>query len=262
MPYLQRDDARIYYEVTGNGPPLLLIAGIASDVASWAPVVPLLQDEFRLIFFDNRGAGRTGHSGPIDPGDWAGDALALLDHLDIAAAGVVGHSLGGMIGLRLAQHAPDRVVRLVAAATTANPDKKSAALLQEMAALYESGIEPEAWFRLLFQWLFAPPFFADPAAVSEAARLSAAYAYCQQPADFRRQVEAVAKMNPADPAALETAIDLVVGDMDIMVPPEASRRSFAALPGVTEMVVEGAGHSLHWDRPQAFADAVKRSLSG
>lgn len=262
MPFIDTNDARVHYDVAGEGPPLLLLAGIASDMASWTPVVPLLQPHFRLVMIDNRGAGRTEHSGDIDPADWIGDAIALIDHLGIAKADVLGHSMGGMIGLRLAARAPQRVRRLVVAATSGRPEAKSGALIREMAALYEGGMEPETWFRLLFQWLFAPPFFEDPERVAEAARLSAAYEYRQSPADFRRQLEAVSWLDPLDIGSVKAETLLLLADQDLMITPAASRAPFAGMANISETVVADAGHSLHWDQPQAFATAVIDFLKG
>ncbi|MEZ5811161.1 MAG: alpha/beta fold hydrolase [Rhizobiaceae bacterium] len=262
MPFIDTKDARVHYDVTGEGPPLLLLAGIASDMASWTPVMPLLQPHFSLVTVDNRGAGRTEHSGAIDPADWIGDAIALLDHLGIAEADVVGHSMGGMIGLRLAARAPQRVRRLVVAATSGRPEAKSGALIGEMAALYEGGMEPETWFRLLFQWLFAPAFFEDPERVAEATRLSAAYEYRQSPADFRRQLDAVSRLDPLDIAAIRAETLLLLADLDVMVTPATSRASFAGMAKLTETVIADAGHSLHWDQPEAFATAVIGFLKG
>lgn len=256
MAFVERGDARIYLEVVGEGPPLLLIAGIASDVASWAPVIPLLEQDFRLIMFDNRGAGRTEHGGSITAGDWIADAVAVLDHLSIEKADVIGHSLGGMIALRLAERSPDRTRRLIASATTADPEPKSRALLTEMAALYEGDMEAETWFRLLFQWLFAPPFFENPDQVTEAGRLAANYEFCQSPADFRRQVEAAATLPNLDVAAVVAKTLLLLGERDIMVTPQTSRASFSGLPNGREVVIPGSGHSVHWDQPEAFAEAV------
>ncbi len=260
MPYLERDDARIYFDTAGDGPPLLLLAGIASDVASWTPVVPLLEDKFRLIMIDNRGAGRTEHEGPIDPGHWVGDAVAVLDEAGIEQADVLGHSLGGMIALRLAEAAPERVGNLAICAATANPEPKTHALLDEMVQLYESDMEPEAWFRLLFQWLFAPPFFADREVVEEAGRAAAAYEFCQTPADFRRQFEASARFERLEPGAVAKPFSLMMGEHDVMVSKQIVRNSLSGFPVEREVIIAGAGHSVHWDQPTAFADAAKRFL--
>lgn len=256
MPFIERNDGRTYYEIAGEGPPLLLVAGIASDVASWAPVVPPLERHFQLILFDNRGAGRTEHGGAILAEDWIGDVTTVLNHLKIERADVVGHSLGSMIASRAAARTPDRFGKLVLSAETATREPKSLALLQEMAALYQSNMEPEAWFRLFFQWLFAPPFFADPAQVAEAGSLAAAYENCQSPADFARQVSALESMPELHVSTLSNETLLLLAEHDLMVPPAAGLASFAKAPKLKHQIISGAGHSVHWDQPAAFADAV------
>lgn len=260
MPYIQRDDAQVFFEIAGEGPPLLLIAGIASDIASWAPVAPLLAKNFQLIMFDNRGSGRTRDEGPINAADWVEDAISVLDNAKIEQAHVLGHSLGGMIGLRLAEKAPDRIAKLVAAATTANPEPKSAALMHDMALLYESGIPAEDWFRLLFHWLFAPPFFDKPQNVEQASQMAAAYEYCQSPVDFRRQVDAAATLQPIDVSTVKNKTLLLLAENDMMITPSVSRSSFAAAPNIRNVLIRGAGHSLHWDQPGAFAAAIDEFL--
>lgn len=260
MPYVSSDEAQIYFETTGEGPPLLLISGIASDVASWAPVVPMLAERFRLVMPDNRGAGRTQDDGPISPQDWIADCQAVLDHLEIDSAHVLGHSLGGMIAIRLALQVPERVDKLILCSTAPTQDEKALALMREMAALYESCIEPEAWFRILFQWLFAPPFFDDPEGVAAAAQLAADYEFRQSPANFRRQVEALPRFEEFNTTAIDRETLLVVAEHDLMIPPGLSQRSLEAVPGLRVQTLPGAGHSLHWDQPAGFCNIVIRFL--
>lgn len=256
MPYMNTGDAEVWYEVTGDGPPLLLIAGIASDVASWAPIVPALSERHRLILFDNRGAGRTRFEGVIKFDDIVGDTLKLLDFLDIGRTDVAGHSMGGMLALRLAEKEPQRVGRIVAAACTADPEAKSGSLLDELCGLYEREDDPAIFFRHLFHWLFAPPFFADPAVVSEAAQTAVTYEHRQSPGDLRRQISGLSGVKPLDPSKVEHETLLLLPELDLLVPPNMARNSLGGLPNTTETIVAGAGHSVHWDRPEEAVIAI------
>src|SRR5690606_17538958 len=105
-------------------------------------------------------------------------------------------------------------------------------------------------------WLFAPPFFADLARVAEACRLSATYPYVQKPTDFRRQVDGLASMPDCDPAAIEARSMLIVGEEDVMIAPAFSRSSLAPIRRLRTVGLSGAGHALHWDRPEAFSAEV------
>ena len=86
MPDLKLDDISLHYEVDGSGPPLLLHAGMLSDSATWAPLVPLLTEHFTLIRPDNRSTGRTTPGdAPNSGAHMAADVLALMDHLGLTA---------------------------------------------------------------------------------------------------------------------------------------------------------------------------------
>lgn len=117
MPTIERDGASIYYEETGSGFPLLLLApgGLNSAVAFWGrmPLSPLqaFADEFRVIAMDQRNAGRS--RGSLDTRDawgmYADDQLAVLDRLGIQQAHAVGCCIGCTFIFKLVERQPDRI---------------------------------------------------------------------------------------------------------------------------------------------------------
>jgi len=113
MPFTTANGVRTYYEVSGNGPPLLLIAGNGMDHTAFRDQVPSFAGHFRCVTYDLRGIGQSDvpEAGYTVP-DMARDALALLDALGCASAHIAGYSLGGAIGLQMAIDAPGRVQSL------------------------------------------------------------------------------------------------------------------------------------------------------
>ena len=114
------DGTLIAFEDRGVGVPVLLIAGQATGMHGWGAFAEALARDFRVIVYDHRGIGE---SGPGDPARYstrgfAEDAVAVLDAAGIAAAHVVGHSMGGRVAQWLAADHPERVRRLVLIATT------------------------------------------------------------------------------------------------------------------------------------------------
>jgi pimeloyl-ACP methyl ester carboxylesterase len=110
----------IYYEVHGQGEPLLLIMGLGANTTGWFKQVPEFASQYQVIAFDNRGAGRSDKPDePYSLGQMADDALGLLDHVGIGSAHVFGMSLGGMIAQELVLRQPQRVRGLVLGGTTA-----------------------------------------------------------------------------------------------------------------------------------------------
>ena len=124
MPEVSVNGVNIYYESHGRGNPVVLIGGLGSQIESWATQVPIYSEHFKVIVFDNRGAGR---SDKPEPGyttrDMADDTTFLMDELGIDRAHIVGKSMGGMIGQWLAIDHPARVNKLAMGCSSASRDE-------------------------------------------------------------------------------------------------------------------------------------------
>jgi aminoacrylate hydrolase len=257
MPEFIRDAATIHYETIGTGKPLLLIAGTASDGASWAPLVPLLPGR-QLILIDNRGSGQTKVDGPLSHADMIEDCAALIDHLGIDPVDVVGHSLGGFLGLGLAARHPDKIARLVTmCAGFIKPRTK--ALFTDLSRLYFT-LPPEDFFRLLYPWLFSDPFFTDAANVTAAAKASTDYAHRQSPGDFARQISAMDRPAQYDMATITCPVLAIAGELDLFAPPESVARAHGPIAEHEMTTIEDAAHSIHWEKPAETAAAIMEFL--
>lgn len=115
------DGTRLAWRSEGSGSPLLLIAGQATALTGWEPIVPELAKSFRVIRFDHRGIGESdeGPSEYFSTREFAADALTVLDAAGVQRAHIYGHSMGGRVAQWLAIDHPDRVGALILAATSA-----------------------------------------------------------------------------------------------------------------------------------------------
>lgn len=114
------DDIEVYYEIRGEGPPLVFVGGLGVDLTVFEPFTDQLARSFRVITFDNRGAGRTDKPDvPYSIPMMAEDTIGLMDALAIPRAHLVGVSMGGRIAMELAADHPSRVDRLVLISTAA-----------------------------------------------------------------------------------------------------------------------------------------------
>lgn len=115
MPTARLDDTELAYEVEGDGPPLLLIAGTAYAGGTWWPQsIDVLAQTFTVITYDHRGTGATpGTPGLYSTRMLAEDAAGLLEHLGLEQVHVAGHSMGGRVAQWLALDRPDLVETLV-----------------------------------------------------------------------------------------------------------------------------------------------------
>ena len=118
MAYAYSDGTRIYWEVQGRGEPLVLIMGLGYSSKLWFRLRPHLEQHFRTIVLDNRGAGESDvPPGPYSPLVMARDVAAVLDAAGEQSAHILGYSMGGMIAQEFALTYPERVRSLVLVAT-------------------------------------------------------------------------------------------------------------------------------------------------
>ncbi|KIG15239.1 Beta-ketoadipate enol-lactone hydrolase [Enhygromyxa salina] len=113
MGQLRRPDTTIAFQVRGLGPTVLMLQGVGARALVWAPQMDPLSDRWQCVAVDNRGLGDSGAApGGLRIGQMVDDAIAVLDHLGIARAHVIGHSMGGILAHQLALDHPDRVASL------------------------------------------------------------------------------------------------------------------------------------------------------
>lgn len=263
MPRLAVNGVELYYEEHGRGVPLLLIAGLATDMQTWQPVVAGLAARCRVILVDNRGTGRTTPlDAPTSIGAMANDCIALVDHLRLGSVNVVGHSMGGFVAQECALRYPDRVAKLVLEATASRNSARNNDLFADWADALDAGGNPSAWFRNLFYWIFAARFFDDPKAVADAVRYAIEYPYPQPPAAFRNQVRAIAEFDRTSELGRIRAPTLVMaGTEDMLFPVAMCERLARSIPHADSTVVDGAAHGLHLEQPAIFTQRVLAFLA-
>ncbi|QUJ75970.1 alpha/beta fold hydrolase [Sulfitobacter albidus] len=256
MPSFEHDSISLHFEASGDGPPLLLIAGMLSDSASWAPLVPLLEPHFTVIRPDNRSTGRTAPwNAPASIDHCAADCAALVDSLSIGPAHVVGHSLGGMIGLRMAHRYPSAVGSLTLAAAAPLRLERNVALFRNLLAIRQSNAAPETWLHTLFAWLFAPALYDIPGAVAQAATTALAYPYAQTAAAMAHQIASLDGYRPDGLDGVPMPVQALLAADDLLLPEALARNALGATP---THIVPDAGHSIHWDAPEAVAAHIRR----
>jgi pimeloyl-ACP methyl ester carboxylesterase len=124
MPITTANGIDLYYEVHGEGEPLLLIMGLSLSSKSWFRTIPALSKQYKVIVFDNRGVGVSGKpNSPYSIELMADDAKAVLDAAGVESAHIYGISMGGMIAQRLALKYPEVIRSLILGCTTSGGEK-------------------------------------------------------------------------------------------------------------------------------------------
>ncbi len=255
MPDLQLDDISLHYEVEGNGPPLLLLAGMLSDSATWAGFAPLLTDRYTVIRPDNRTTGRTTPwDAPADCAQMALDAIALMQHLGFEKYHVAGHSLGGLLTMEIATSHPEQVATASVLASGRVRSPRTAAVFDALLAVRRTSEGEEAWLRILYPWIFGPAFFEDPQTTETALAAAQAYPYAQTLAAMEHQIQAFKAFRPkAKPELINCPTLVLYAGQDILIPPALAQPSFSSIQNLTEATIPDAGHSIMWDAPEETA---------
>ncbi len=254
MPFAELDDRRVYYEEHGSGEPVLLVAGLGADHTAWSLLTEALRPAFRVVVFDNPGAGQTeGPRGPYTPALFADVAAGLARSLRIERAHVVGASMGGLIAQHLGVRHPQLVRSLVLHCPWWRPDRHVTALIRSWQAIARAaGMRELA--RQIWLWVFTPRYFEEhPEAFAELERLAEADPFPQSVDAFCDQAEACVGYDALEAVAGIAAPTLItVGERDILTPPTHSRALHERIRGSVLHVWPEMGHAPFWEIPDQF----------
>jgi 3-oxoadipate enol-lactonase len=234
-----------------DAPALLLGPSLGSTTAMWSPQVPALARTRRVVRFDHRGHGGS----PVLPGpytveDLGRDVLALLDRLGHDRVHYAGLSLGGMVGMWLAAHAPDRVETLTLICTAAHLPPAQGWL--DRAAAVRAGGLPAVADAVLARW-FTPVFTeVEPYRTMLLSTPVEGYAGC---------CEAIAALDlRPDLGAIQAPTLVISGALDPATPPELGRQIAAAVPGARFVELAGAAHLASVERAEAVTELLAAQI--
>jgi 3-oxoadipate enol-lactonase len=264
---VQANGQDLYYELHGEGPPLILVMGIGYDSSLWTLAqVPVLSTQFQVILVDNRDAGRSSKATrPYQIADMADDLAGLLDALGIQRSHLLGLSMGGMIAQEFALQHSDRLNRLVLTGTGAGPARSAVDPTQIWSWVKANDPTGEVFGEQQFVSLFSTAFLRNHDAVRDTAELLASNPYPMTPDAYRRQADAYRQFDALDRLAAITAPTLVVvGEQDLLTPPWIGRELAEGIPGARFEIIRGDGssHVVPIERPEEFNRLVLDFLSG
>ena len=255
--YANVNDTRLYYELSGSGPTVVLIHGFSIDTRMWDDQMPLLEAHFQVLRYDMRGFGRSAlpNEQPYDP---CVDLLELMGVLSIERAIVIGLSLGGWVAIDFAIAYPEKVSALVAAdaAIMGYEWEHGRPSVQPVEVAQSQGIEQAKQF-----WMACPLF--------EAAR--------RHPRVLRRLDEMVndysgwhwVHENPqilADEPAIYNLKNIscpslvIVGEHDTYDFQQIAKILAQEIPAAYLEIIADAGHMSNMENPRQFNAALEKFL--
>ena len=262
MPHLRINDIHLYYEQHGSGPDLLLIGGLSSDHQVWKSTVRFLSSHFRILIFDNRGAGQTDTPDyPYSIDMMAEDVLALMDSLAIKKAHILGHSMGGAIAQQIALSAPEKINKLVLVSTR---DKISAIgdlLFATREKLQAIGVSADLLAEYVMPFLFSETFLKNTVNVKGFAQWTLQNAHPQSAIGFKNQFHASRSRDFTAQLHRISAPNLViVGMEDILVPMHYAENFSKSLKNSHFIAIPDCAHMPHVEKSALFVETVRAFL--
>jgi len=246
MPHAQVNGTSLYYEIHGEGEPILFHHGYTGSHDSWEEVVPHLSGRYRCILMDCRGAGDSDHPAEgYSIEQYADDVIALADFLGLERFTYVGHSMGGVIGYELGLRFPTRLAKLVLVAPAPADGVQAPPEMHDRARALRQARDAETMLRERLVMAPRPP---DP----DIFRRAVERALSVSDGHFEGSWEALVTYRKGE-RLREIAVPtlLVAGAADGLL--EANLRDFLRLPNATLHVFSRVGHQIPREVPAEFA---------
>jgi pimeloyl-ACP methyl ester carboxylesterase len=250
-----------WLEAGAGGTPLLMLHGIGSGAASWAPVLPALAAGRRVIAWNLPGYGGAGRLPAPHPGpaDYAAALLAFLDAQNLDRIDLLGHSLGGLLAAYIARHHPALVRRLILSspaggyrlAADAELPPALAARIADVRTLGPAGMAEKRAANMV-----GPG--TDPAILARVRETMAAV----DPDGYEQAVWLLAQGDVAGwAAAITMPAEIIVGSADRVTKPEGVAAIAELIPRARYRLIEGAGHASYADHAALYAELVAGFLA-
>lgn len=261
MPTTKVGDINIYYEIHGEGEPLVLIYGYVGHSGLWFRQIPVLSKRYRVIAFDNRGVGRSDKPDtPYTMGMMAGDIAGLLDVMGVDAAHIFGISMGGMIAQHFALNYPQRVISLILGCTYCGGVHSIQPQPEATAALFDFGrlknMTPEEVTRQAMPFCYSQEFIVrNPDIIEE--RVAKQLEYPTPGHGAMRQAGAIMGHDTYELLPKMKLPTLVIaGDNDRLIPVENSRILASRIPEAELVILKDPGHEFFIEAAEEANNAI------
>jgi pimeloyl-ACP methyl ester carboxylesterase len=262
VPRTAVNGLKLYYEIEGDGEPVVLIPGFAAGRWIWFRQTADLARNFRVIIFDPRGVSASDKpEGPQTIRLLADDVAHLLRTIGVESAHIVGASFGGFVAQEFALEYPSMTRKLVLCCTSfggPNHVVPSAETLQALAST--KGLNSEERMRANLLLAFTPEYVRTE--VVEIDRIVQLRATNEVPEHiYLSQLQAAVSFNAESRLkGIKSPTLVLSGDADVIVPVQNSRNLAATIPGAELKIVEGGSHTFFIEQSEFVNDVITEFL--
>lgn len=256
--FFATNGTKLYYEIAGSGPSVVLIHGGWLNSAQWDQLFPLLSRNYRVLRYDMRGYGRSGLGQPDSAYAQYADLAALLEHVGMKRPHIVGVSAGAQAAIDYALHFPDSVGSLILGASPLAGFDTGPEFRDGVTAIVTAGARDDVQLVHDLIWAFAP--FRVAAEMPEVRQRLNDLIVRQNTWSMQRPGAPRPKRPETPPAARLSEISVptlvVVGDGEMAGLRNEADFLVRSIRGAKMTVIEGAGHFPNLEQPKRFNDVV------
>jgi pimeloyl-ACP methyl ester carboxylesterase len=260
MPKVELSNTELNYERSGSGEPLLLIQGMSANHKAWGPTFSgLLERDFEVIAFDNRGMGLSRPvSGAFTIAEMAADTAELLAALEIEQAHVMGISMGGMIAQELAIAHPEQLRSLTVGCSYCGGEGSQLMAPSNFRKLVEatSSGNQDLVFEAMYELNLSPGFRAEESRFAAFSEMAGALPSPRETIGF--QLQAIISHNTQERLPQISAPTLVIhGTADQVLGYPNGPLIASRIPGARLETYEDVGHMFWWEQPEHTAELLR-----
>jgi len=264
--FLKLPEAEIYYEIIGNGPPIVFAHGLGGNHLSWWRQIPFFAERFTCVTFSHRGFLLSKNiAKTFGAKVFADDLSALIDHLELKDVHLVAQSMGGWTSLNYALRPENKLKSLVMASTTgelnfsvinhpaiAQMDAWKTSSEKIKKELKSKGLLPATGARMAVEqpsmnFLYAQIYDLTPKKYKD---------------KVRKEIRSTRVLEPKKLKDVKQPVMFLAGSEDIVFPPLAAEAASTLIPNAKFVKIFEAGHSVYFERPDQFNAAVDNFISG
>jgi len=246
----------LYYEEHGDGPPLVFAHGVGGNHAGWYQQVPFFARSYRMITFDQRGFGYSDDTNDLGRANFVDDLRALLDHLGIEKASLVAQSMGGSTCMGFTARYPERTSALVMADTLVG-----ITLPDQLRARQQENAEATRNLSQLERVVSKTLPLRDPAKAELYLQIASFNRNNANRFNTGGSQPAPITMDQVSAAAKTVPMLFLVGQEDVLQPPDLVAAASRIVPNASLAVVPNSGHSVYFEQPEVFNYEVNRFLA-
>ncbi len=242
MPFAEVNGARIHYEMSGEGEPVILLTGFGGDINFFHSLIPALSEKYKVIVFEHRGSGTTEYSGDVECQTYVDDVKALLDYLGIYKVHMLGWSMGSQVAMEFAIQYQERLQTLTLVSAFEHCPARSSYMMNTMIDAGMKGTNVEYIYAMVNAFSFTENYFDAKRTKGQKVKTI----NTTTPERLHQQMHCLDRYDLRGRlGVIKVPVLSIHGLDDIMVEPKMGDQVASDIPGCQVYRIPDVGHVIH-----------------